>query len=77
MRTTFTEGEFSRVQSEAANDSVKAVTWNLPRSSNPFPVSRKIVRAVNVHVVATKGTKTETRDVTHAVTNCQKQAVSS
>lgn len=65
--TTFTEGVYSRVQSEAANDTVKALTWNLPRSTNPWPVSGRVVRAANVHVVATNGTRTETRDVTRRV----------
>lgn len=66
--TTFTHGDFTRVASEAANDTVKAVTFNLPRSQNPWPVSGKIVRAVTVHVVATKGDRTETRDVKRTVT---------
>jgi hypothetical protein len=65
--TTFTSAQSSRVTTEAANDSIKLVTWNLPRSANPYPASGKIVRVVNVHVVATKGTKTETRDVKRTV----------
>lgn len=65
--TTFTEGDLTRVASEATRDTIKAVTWNLPRSSNPFPVSGSIVRVVTVHVVVTRGTRTEARDYTRKV----------
>lgn len=65
--TTFTEGAFSRLVAESANDTVKLLTWNLPRTSNPWPVSGSIVRAVAVHLVATRENRTETRDVTRRV----------
>ncbi len=64
---TFTDGEVSRLIAESANDSIKAVTWNIPRSSNPFPISGSVVRFVSVHVVATSGNETRTRDVTRKV----------
>jgi hypothetical protein len=51
--STFTSESFSRVISEATIDSVNAVTWNIPRASNPFPVSGSIVRVDSLHVVAT------------------------
>ena len=65
--TTFSQGDVSRNIAESTTDSIKAVTWNLPRSSNPFPVSGSIVRVVVVHVVVTKGNQTVTRDVTRKV----------
>lgn len=61
--TTFTQGEFSRRMSEASRDTVKAVTWNLPRANNPFPVSGSIVRTDTVEVVLTRGDRTESRQV--------------
>jgi hypothetical protein len=52
---------------EVTRDSVKAVTWNMPRSSNPFPVTGSIVRVDSVHVSLTKGTQTNTKDVVRIV----------
>ncbi len=66
--TTFTEGTLTRKSSEVAHDSVKAVTFNLPRSSNPYPVSGSIVRVDSVHVSLTKGTLSETKDLVRIVT---------
>src|SRR5207244_3352073 len=65
--TTFTEGDITRVAAEAANDTVKALTWNLPRSSNPWPVSGSIVRVVAVHVTVTRGTQSGSRDVVRTI----------
>jgi hypothetical protein len=53
----------SRFHSEAAYDSVVAVTWNLPRSTNPWPVSGMIVRSDTVHATFTNATQTVTRDL--------------
>lgn len=39
----------TRTHDEAAIDSVRGVTWNLPRSTNPFPVSGYVVRIDTVH----------------------------
>lgn len=66
--TTFSDGTVTRFVAEATTDSIKAVTWNLPRSSNPFPVSGSIVRVATVHVVVTRDNRTETRDVTRKIT---------
>lgn len=64
---SFSDGTVTRVVSEAAVDSVLGLTWNLPRSSNPWPVSGKIVRVDTVHVVATREGQTATRDVVRVI----------
>ena len=51
----------------SVRDSVKAVTWNMPRSSNPWPVSGSIVRVDTVHVTVTKGSQLQSRDVVRNV----------
>lgn len=66
--TAFTEGTLTRNTAEVSHDSVKAVTFNLPRSSNPYPVSGSIVRVDSVHVSLTKGTLSETKDLVRVVT---------
>lgn len=65
--TTFTEGTTTRTVAEVSRDSVKGVTWNMPRSTNPFPVSGSFVRVDSVHVSLTRGTQTNTRDVVRIV----------
>ena len=65
--TSFTGDAVSRAVAEAAHDSAKAVKWNLPKSSNPFPVSGSIVRVDSVHATFTKGTVTESRNVVRTV----------
>ena len=65
--TSFADGTVSRTVTEASVDSVRAVTWNLPRSSNPWPVSGSIVRNTTVKVVVTRDSKTETRNLTRRV----------
>ncbi|MDQ2668623.1 MAG: hypothetical protein M3Z05_21895 [Gemmatimonadota bacterium] len=65
--TMFTQGTTSRNHVESYHDTVKGVTWNLPRSSNPFPVSGSIVRVDSVHVTISKASQTETRDKVHVV----------
>jgi hypothetical protein len=64
---TFTGTVVVRVVSEAAVDSVRGLTWNLPRSSNPWPASGKIVRVDTVHVVATAENQTAERTVVRIV----------
>jgi hypothetical protein len=59
--TTFTNGTVTRTHDEAAIDSARGVTWNLPRSSNPFPVSGYIVRIDTVHVTFTSATTTASK----------------
>lgn len=51
----------SRTEDEAAIDSVRGVTWNLPRLSNPFPVSGYIVRTDTVHVMFTSPTRSQSK----------------
>jgi len=65
--TLFSEGANSRNMTEASHDNVNAVTWNLPRNLNPFPVSGSIVRLDSVHVVVTRDSKTETKDLVRTV----------
>jgi hypothetical protein len=64
---TFTQGEFTRHVAAASDDSVQAVTWNLPHSQNPFPVSGKIIRMLNWKVTASGENRTLTRDVSRRV----------
>lgn len=61
--STFSDGTVTRFFAEASADSVKGVTWNVPRSSNPFPVAGSIVRVDSVHVIATRGSETRERKV--------------
>jgi len=65
--TTFTDGAVTRFLAEAARDTVKAVTFNLPRSTNPYPVSGSIVRVDTVHAEVTKENKSVTREVVRKV----------
>jgi hypothetical protein len=65
--TTLTAPEKNFFFAIAASDSVKAVTFNLPRGQNPWPASGSIVRNAAIKVVVTKGTETETRDVTRRI----------
>lgn len=65
--TSFSTTDASRNMAEAFIDSVNAVTWNVPRSSNPFPISGSIVRRDTIHVVLTKSGSTTTRDAVRRV----------
>ena len=47
-------------------DSVKAVTFSVPRSA--YPVSGSMVRVVTGKVTLTKGTKTESRQISRTIT---------
>ncbi len=47
--TTFTSATVKRTHDEAAIDSVKGLTWKLPRTLNPWPISGEIVRVDSVH----------------------------
>jgi hypothetical protein len=64
---TFTQGPFSRHVTAASDDSVRAVTWNLPHSQNPFPVAGKIIRMLNWRVTASGDNRSFTRDVRRRV----------
>lgn len=59
--TNFSDGTVTRRAAEAALDSVRALTFALPRSSNPWPVSGSVVRRVGAAVTITRGDKTESR----------------
>ena len=65
--TMFSDATTTRNHVETYHDSVKGVTWNMPRSSNPFPISGSIVRVDSVHVTVSKATQTETKDRVHMV----------
>ena len=65
--TMFSDATTTRNHVETTHDTVKGVTWNMPRSSNPFPISGSIVRVDSVHVTVTKATQTETKDRVHVV----------
>jgi hypothetical protein len=60
---TFVGPNVTRTHDQSAVDSVEAVTWNVPRYNNPFPVSGKIVRNVSVHATYTSATRSDTTDV--------------
>jgi hypothetical protein len=65
--TLFSDGTTTRNHVETTHDTVNGVTWNMPRSSNPFPISGSIVRVDSVHVTVTKATSSEVRDRVHTV----------
>ncbi len=67
--TTFSNSgtSVSRTHDESAVDSVRGVTWNLPRSSNPFPISGYIVRIDTVHATFTSPTTTASKTVVKVV----------
>jgi hypothetical protein len=64
--TTFTQGDVTRVATESSVDSVKAVTWAVPRSAHP--ISGSLVRVVSGKVTLTKGTRTETLNYSRTIT---------
>lgn len=65
--TTFTDGQFTRNLAETALDSVKALTFTLPRASNPYPSSGSMVRRSIAKVSITKGSQSLSRDIAHRV----------
>ncbi|HXY20553.1 MAG TPA: hypothetical protein VEH83_11205 [Gemmatimonadales bacterium] len=65
--TSFAGPNVTRTYDEAGSDSIDAVTYDLPRSSNPWPISGKIVRAVSLHATFTSATRSDTTDVTKRV----------
>ena len=66
--TTFTEGDFTRKASELVRDTVKALRFDLPRSTNPWPAAGSIVRVTSVTATVSKGSVSETRSFTRRVT---------
>jgi hypothetical protein len=65
--TSFIGPNVTRLYQESGNDSVEAVTYNLPRSTNLWPISGKIVRNVSVHATFTSATRSSTTDVTKRI----------
>jgi hypothetical protein len=64
---SFVGPNVTRLYQESGNDSVEAVTYNLPRDTNPWPISGKIVRNVSVHATFTSATRSSTTDVTKRI----------
>lgn len=65
--TSFSDGTVARVARESAVDSVRAVTWSLPRQNNPFPVSGSIVRNTSVNATITRGDETQSRSFSRRI----------
>ena len=61
--SSFVGPNVTRIYQEAGSDSVDAVTWNVPRFNNPFPISGKIVRNVSLHATFQSATRSSTTDV--------------
>lgn len=58
---------FARTLRESAVDSIQSVVFNLPRSTNPWPVAGRIVRVVTGTVTVTHNGQTETRAIDRRV----------
>ncbi len=65
--TSFVGPSVTRTHDETGSDSVEAVTWNLPRASNLYPASGKVVRWVAVHATFTNANRSQTTDVTKRI----------
>jgi hypothetical protein len=65
--TTFTDATATRMVAEAVLDSVRDLTFDLPRSSNPYPVSGSIVRHSAANVEISKDTKSVSKAVSHRI----------
>jgi len=61
--SSFVGPNVTRTYDEAGSDSVDAVTYNLPRVTNPLPISGKIIRNVSVHATFKSATRSSTTDV--------------
>jgi hypothetical protein len=64
---TSTEGTLTRLLAVDAVDSVKNITFNLPRSSNPYPTSGSFVRTAAVHAAVSKEGQSASRDANFRV----------
>jgi hypothetical protein len=60
-------GTRARNMTVAGNDSVQAVVFNVPRGTNPWPVSGKFIRNVSGSVTVTGGANPGTRTFTRRV----------
>jgi hypothetical protein len=65
--SSFVGPTVTRTYDEAGNDSVQAVTYNLPRNTNPWPISGKIIRNVSVHATFANATRSSSTTVTKRV----------
>jgi hypothetical protein len=52
----------TRTHAESSTDSTIAVTFNLPRASNPWPVSGMMVKRVSIHSTFQGPNRTDSRD---------------
>jgi len=57
----------ARTMTIAANDSVQAIVFNVPRGTNPWPVSGKVVRNVSGSETVTGGPNPGTRTFTRRI----------
>lgn len=64
---TATEGTLVRLLSVDAVDSVKNITFTLPRANNPYPTSGSFVRTAAVHAQVTKENQSASRDANFRV----------
>jgi hypothetical protein len=65
--SSFVGPNVTRTYQEAGSDSVEAVTYNLPRINNPWPVSGKVVRNVSLHATFSNATRSSTTTVTKRI----------
>ena len=65
--SSFTGPAGSRNLTEAATDSIVQIVFNLPRSTNPWPVSGSIIRNSSFTETLTRGDSTKTRSATRRV----------
>jgi hypothetical protein len=65
--TTFNDATVNRKMVEVAHDSVKGVTFTVPRTANQYPSAGSIVRVDSVHVTVSKGELSITKDVVRTV----------
>lgn len=63
---TITRETLTKTVAESSVDSVRNVVFNLPRSTNPWPVSGSVVRHVTATITVT-GPREETRTVTRRI----------
>jgi hypothetical protein len=65
--SSFVGPNVTRTYDEAGNDSVEAVTFNVPRSQFPYPASGMIVRNVSAVATFKSATENQTTDITKRV----------
>lgn len=62
--TTFSDSAESRIAVESSVDSVRALTWRVPRFQNPYPISGSVVRNVSVRVMIVRDGRRHEHSVT-------------